>query len=136
MVRGIGPVLDLLDPGLLPTEQQAHQLGVINKCQLAWGWLQQFVKEAGEFAGTHVLSMVRAHYPLIDFTCFTKGYPKEVDVKEARELRGQLSELAATIIGDINLYRTPTPPSQGGPMTSAPGSSSRPPRTAVSTSQS
>jgi hypothetical protein len=31
------------------------------------------MKEAGEFAGTHVQSMVRAHYPLIDFTRFTKG---------------------------------------------------------------
>jgi hypothetical protein len=38
------------------------------------------VKEAREFVGTHVLSMVRAHYLLIDFTRFTKGYPKEVGV--------------------------------------------------------
>jgi hypothetical protein len=79
------------------------------------------MKEAGEFAGAHVLSMVRAHYPLIDFTCFMKGYPKEVDVQEAEELRGQLSELAAMIIGDINLCGTPTPPSQGTPMMSTPG---------------
>jgi hypothetical protein len=46
------------------------------------------VKEAEEFAGAHVLSMVRAHYPLIDFTRFTKGYPMEVGVQEAEELRG------------------------------------------------
>jgi hypothetical protein len=38
------------------------------------------MKEAGEFAGAHVLSMVRAHYPLINFTCFMKGYPMEVSV--------------------------------------------------------
>jgi hypothetical protein len=38
------------------------------------------VKEAGEFASVHVLSMVRVHYPLIDFMRFTKGYPKEVSV--------------------------------------------------------
>jgi hypothetical protein len=86
--------------------------------------------------GAHVLSMVRAHYPLINFMRFTKGYPKEVDVQEAGELRGQLSKLAVMIIGDINLCGTPTPPSQGTPMTSAPGSSSRPPGTMVSTSQS
>jgi hypothetical protein len=89
------------------------------------------VKEAGEFAGAHVLSMVRVHYPLIDFTRFTKGYPKEVGVQEAGELRGQLSELAATIIGDINLCGTPMPPSQGTSTMSAPGSSSRPPGTAA-----
>jgi hypothetical protein len=94
------------------------------------------MKEVGEFAGAHVLSMVRAHYPLIDFMRFMKGYPKEVGVQEAKELRGQLSKLAVTIIDDINLCRTPTPPSQGTPTTSAPGSLSRPPRTAVSTSQS
>jgi hypothetical protein len=80
--------------------------------------------------------MVRVHYPLIDFTRFMKGYPKEVGVQEAGELRGQLSELAATIIGDINLCGTPAPSSQGTPMTSALGSSSRPPGTTVSTSQS
>jgi hypothetical protein len=80
MVRGIGPVLDLLDLGLPPIEPRVQQLGVIDKCQLAWGWLQQFVKEAGEFAGAHVLSMVRVHYPLINFTHFMKGYPKEVAV--------------------------------------------------------
>jgi hypothetical protein len=136
MVRGIGSVLDLLEPGLPPTEPRAQQLGVIDKCQLVWGWLQQFVKEAGEFAGAHVLSMVRAHYPLIDFTHFEKGYPKEVGVHEAEELRGQLSELATTIIGDINLCETTSPSTQGTSTTSAPGPSSRSPRTAVSTSQS
>jgi hypothetical protein len=92
------------------------------------------MKEAREFAGAHVLSMVRAHYPLIDFTRFTKGYPKEVGMQEAEELRGQLSELATMIIGDINLCGTPMPPPQETTTTSAPGSSSRPPGTAVLTS--
>jgi hypothetical protein len=32
--------------------------------------------------------MVRAHYPQIDFTRFTKGYPKEVSMQEAGELWG------------------------------------------------
>jgi hypothetical protein len=82
------------------------------------------MKEAREFVGAHVLSMVRAHYPLINFTRFTKGYPKEVGVQEAEELRGQLTELATTIIGDINLCRIVTPPSQRTPTTSALGSSS------------
>jgi hypothetical protein len=94
------------------------------------------MKEAGEFAGAHVLSMVRAHYPLIDFTCFAKGYPKEVGVQEAGELRDELTELATIIITDINMCITITPPSHRTPMKSALGSSSRPPRTAVSTSQS
>jgi hypothetical protein len=104
-------VLDLLDLGLSSEEPRVQQRGIIDKCQLAWDWLQQFVKEAGEFAGAHVLSMVRAHYPLIDFTRFAKGYPKEVGVQEAGELRDQLTELVTIIIDDINLCGTATPPS-------------------------
>jgi hypothetical protein len=73
---------------------------------------------------------------LIDFTRFAKGYPKEVGMQEAGELRGQLAKLAATIIGDINLCRTSTPPSQGMSTTSSSGSSSQPPGTMVLTSQS
>jgi hypothetical protein len=46
------------------------------------------MKEVGEFAGAHMLSMVRAHYPLIDFMPFAKGFPKEVGMQEAGELRG------------------------------------------------
>jgi hypothetical protein len=136
MVRGIRPVLDLLDPGLSSEEPQVQQREMIDKCQLAWDWLQQFMKEAGEFAGAYVLNMVGVHYPLIDFTCFAKGYPKEVGIQEAGELRDQLTELVTTIIGDINLCGTATPPSHRTPTKSALGSSSRPPGTAVSTSQS
>ena len=45
------------------------------------------MKEAGEYAGTHVLSMVRAHYPLIDLKRLEAGYPKVVDPDKAEELR-------------------------------------------------
>ena len=41
------------------------------------------MKEAGEYTGAHVLSMVRAHYPLIDLKRLEAGYPKEVDPDKA-----------------------------------------------------
>jgi hypothetical protein len=78
MVGGIMPVLDLIDLELLATEARALPLGVLDKCQRALGWLHQFVKEAREYAGTQVLSMVRAHYPLIDFKCFELGIPRRL----------------------------------------------------------
>jgi hypothetical protein len=87
MLVGIMPVLDLIDPELPATEARAQPLGVLNKCHHALGWLQQFVKEAEEYAGSHVLSMVHAHYPLIDFKRSELGYPKEVGPKQADELR-------------------------------------------------
>ena len=96
------------------------------------------MKEAGEYAGTHVLSMVRAHYPLIDLKRLEAGYPKEVDPDKAKELRMTQLDLLEKIIGDINLCGGATPPVQGAPSTSQLGalsSSRQPVKPAVSTSQ-
>jgi hypothetical protein len=70
------------------------------------------VKEAREYAGAHVLSMVRAHYSLIEFKRLELGYPKEVGPKQADELRIQLLDLSVSIIGDINLCGTSSPPAR------------------------
>ena len=70
------------------------------------------MKDTGEFAGAHVLSMVRAHYPLVDLSCLEEGYPKEAGLKEADDHCVSLLDLSSTVIGDINLCGTSTPPSQ------------------------
>ena len=96
------------------------------------------MKEAGEYTGAHVLSMVCAHYPLIDLKCLEAGYPKEVDPDKAKELRMTQLDLSVKIISDINLCGGATLPIQGTPSTSqlgAPSFSSQPAKPAVSTSQ-
>ena len=96
------------------------------------------MKEAGEYTGAHVLSMVRAHYPLIDLKRLEAGYPKEVDPDKAEELQMTQLDLSTKIIGDINLCGGATPPIQGTLSTSqlgAPSFSSQPAKPAVSTSQ-
>ena len=77
------------------------------------------MKDAGEFAGAHVLSMVRAHYLLVDLSRLERGYPMEVGLKEADDLRVGLLDLSSTVIGDINLYEMSTPPDQPGSDRSA-----------------
>jgi len=54
--------------------------------------------------------MVCAHYPLVDLSRLERGYPKEVGPQEADDLRAGLLELSSTVIGDINLCGTATPP--------------------------
>jgi hypothetical protein len=76
--KGVAPVLDLISPELPEDQPHAPRLTPVEKAQQAWGWLQQFVKDTGEFARAHVLSMVRAHYPLVDLSRLERGYPKEV----------------------------------------------------------
>jgi len=91
----------------------------VEKAQRAWGWLQQFVKDAEEFAGAHVLSMVCAHYPLVDLSRLDRGYPKEVGPREADDLRVNLLDLSSRVIGEINLCGTSTPPNKQGSHRSA-----------------
>jgi len=115
----VAPVLDLISPELPEDQPHAPKLTPVEKAQRVWDWLQQFVKDAGEFAGTHVLSMVRAHYPLVDLSRLERGYPKEVGPQEADDLRVGLLDLSSTVIGDINLCGTATPLDQPGSDRSA-----------------
>ena len=68
------------------------------------------MKEAGEYTGAHVLSMVHAHYPLIDLKHLEAGYPKEVDLDKDEELQLTQLDLSSKIIGDINLCGGGTAP--------------------------
>jgi len=63
--------------------------------------------------------MVRAHYPLDDLSRLDRGYPKEVSSREADDLRINLLDLSPTVIDDINLCGTSTPPDQPGSDRSA-----------------
>ena len=63
--------------------------------------------------------MVRAHYPLVDLSRLERGYPKEVGPREEDDLRVNVLDLSSTVIGDINLCGTSTPPDQPGSDRSA-----------------
>ena len=76
--KGVAPVLDLISPELPEDQPRAPKLTPVEKAQRAWDWLQQFVKDIGEFAGAHVLSMVRAHYPLVDLSQLERGITRRL----------------------------------------------------------
>ena len=63
--------------------------------------------------------MVRVHYPLVDLSQLERRYPKEVGPQEADNLRVGLLDLSSTVISDINLCGTATPPDQPGSDRSA-----------------
>jgi len=49
---------------------------------------------------------------MVDLSRLERGYPKEVGPKEADDLCVGLLDLSSTVIGDINLCGTSTPPDQ------------------------
>jgi hypothetical protein len=113
MAKGIAPVLDIIGPDSTEAGAEAPKIGLVKKSQNAWGWLQQWTKDTKEYVGAHVLSLVRAHYPLLEITRLEAGYPREVGAEQADELRSEEMKHAAMIMKDIILCPATTP-STGG----------------------
>jgi hypothetical protein len=63
--------------------------------------------------GAHVSSLICAHYPLLDIARLEAGYPREVGVERANELRSEEMKHATAITKDIILCPA-TAPSTGG----------------------
>jgi hypothetical protein len=113
MAKGIAPVLDIIGPDSTEAGAEAQKIGLVEKSQKAWGWLQQWTNDIKEYVGAHVLSLVRAHYPLLEITRLEAGYPREVRAEQADELQSEEMKHAATITKDIILCLA-TAPSTGG----------------------
>jgi hypothetical protein len=63
--------------------------------------------------GAHVLSLVHAHYPLLDIAHLEAGYPREVGVERADELRSEEMKHATAITKDVILCPVAAPPIGG-----------------------
>jgi hypothetical protein len=63
--------------------------------------------------GAYVLSLVCAHYPLLEIARLEAGYPREVGADQANELRSEEMKHAAVITKDIILCPA-IAPSTGG----------------------
>jgi hypothetical protein len=113
MVKGITPVLDIIGPNSTEAGAETPKIGLVKKSEKAWGWLQQWTKDIKEYVGAHVLSLVSAHYPLLEIARLEVSYPREVGAEQADELRSEKMKHAATITKDIILCPA-TAPSTGG----------------------
>jgi hypothetical protein len=113
MAKGITLVLDIISPDSTEAGAETPKIGLVEKSQKAWGWLQQWTKDIKEYVGAHVLSLVRAHYPLLEIAHLEAEYPREVGAEQADELWSKEMKHDAAITKDI--IRCPaTAPSTGG----------------------
>jgi hypothetical protein len=113
MAKGIAPVLDIIGPNSTEAGAETPKIGLVEKSQKAWGWLQQWMKDIKEYVGAHVLSLVCAHYPLLEIARLEAGYPREVGAEQADELRSEEMKHVAAITKNIILCPA-TAPSIGG----------------------
>jgi hypothetical protein len=113
MAKGIASVLDIVGPDSTEAGAEAPKIGLVEKSQKAWRWLQQWTKDIKEYVRAHVLSLVRAHYPLLEISRLEAGYPREVGAEQADELRSEEMNHAAAIMKDIILCPATAPSTEG-----------------------
>ena len=68
VVTAIKPVLDYVDPETAPRLDDRRQGSdtIIQRCKAAWENFKIFNRDAIMTIATHVLAVVRSHYPTID----------------------------------------------------------------------
>jgi hypothetical protein len=102
MEQGIKPVLDLIgmEPKEAPTDRPAQPGDIVEKCQSSWTWFMQYIRNTGEYMATHVLGVVRSHYPRVDLKRLEIGVSNSTDQRKVEQLRITSMETASEMIAD------------------------------------
>ena len=53
---------------------------------------------------THVLAVVRSHYPSIDLQSVRGGFAEGLSDAETQQLEDEVEDIAKTLAGDIDLF--------------------------------
>ena len=72
----IKPVLDCVDlePASQTDDRRQHSDTIIQRCKEAWENFKIFNRDAIVSVATHVLAVVRSHYPSIDLQSIRGGF--------------------------------------------------------------
>ena len=78
VVAGITPVLDCVEPEMAPQPdgRPTRPDVVVERCKTARESIKGFNRDAVASAATHVLVVVRSHYPTADLQSIGGGYAK------------------------------------------------------------
>jgi hypothetical protein len=104
--QGIKPMLDLIgmEPEEAPSDRPARPEAIVEKCQSSWIWFKQYIRDAGEYVGTHVLGVVQSHYPGVDLKRLETGVSNNTDQRKAEQLRITSMETVSKMIADVDLF--------------------------------
>jgi hypothetical protein len=107
MEHGITPILDLI--GAEPEQpdtagRPAHPYAIVEKCRNSLSAFKQYVGEACEYVGAHILGVVRSHYPGIDLRWLAAGVSANTSEEQAEDLRDSSRETVKAMVSDVNLF--------------------------------
>ena len=106
VVTAIKPVLDCVDLEMAtqPDGRRQRSDTVIQRCKAAWENFKIFNRDAIMSITTHVLAVVRSHYPTIDLQLIGGGFAEGLSNAETQQLEDEVEDAAKTLAGDIDLF--------------------------------
>ena len=74
---------------------------IIERCKTAW---ESFNRDAVVSTATHVLAVVRSHYPATDLQAIGGGYAEGLSEVETQQLEDEVEDATKKLAGDIDLF--------------------------------
>ena len=106
VVAAIKPVLDCVDleTATQPDGRRQRSNTIIQRCKAAWENFKSFNRDAIASTATHVLAVVRSHYPTADLQAIGDGYAEGLSDAETQQLDDDVEDAAKKLAGDIDLF--------------------------------
>ena len=106
VVTAIKPVLDYVDlvPATQPDDRRQRSDTIIQRCMAAWENFKSFNRDAIVSIATHVLAVVRSHYPTIDLQSIGGGFTEGLSDAETQQLEDDVEDVTKKLAGDIDLF--------------------------------
>ena len=106
IIAAIKPILDCVDlePTTQPDGRRQRLDTIIQRCKVAWENFKIFNRDAIVTVATHVLAVVRSHYPTIDLQSIGGGFAEGLSDVGTQRLEDEVEDPAKTLAGDIDLF--------------------------------
>jgi len=106
VVAAIKPVLDCIDLNMATQQdgRRQHPDTIIQRCKAAWENFKTFNHDAITTVATHVLTVVRSHYPTTDLQSIEGGFIEGLSDTETQQLEDEVEDAAKRLTGDIDLF--------------------------------
>ena len=106
VVVAIKPMLDCVDPETAPQLDGRRQGSdtIIQRCKAAWENFKIFNRDAIMTVATHVLAVVRSHYPTIDVQSIGGSFAEGLSDAETQKLEDEVEDAAKKLASDIDLF--------------------------------
>ena len=93
-----------LEPAAQHNDRRQRPNTIIQRCKAAWENFKTFNRDAITIVATHVLAVVRSHYPTINLQSIGGGFAEGLSDVETQQLEDEVEDAVKMLASDIDLF--------------------------------